>query len=187
MNDYPQRKLNRLKDYDYSLEGAYFVTICVKNMREVLGKIVNKQPVLSEYGLVIVREIEYISKIRKECVVEKYVVMPNHIHMIVHIVGDDGNRPVVLRWACPAQTDDCSGKLRTDCENKRADCHPPLRKSVSNMVQGFKGAVTRQIGYSIWQRSYYDHIIRNEDEYRKIWEYIDANPTNWGEDEYYAL
>ena len=158
MNDYPQRKPNRLKDYDYSLEGAYFVTICVKNMREILGKIVNEQLVLSEYGLVIEREIECISRIRKECFVEKFVVMPNHIHMILHIVGDDGNRPARIRG-----------------------------NSVSNMVQGFKGAVTRQIGYSIWQRSYYDRIIRNDDEYQKIWEYIDTNPANWNEDEYYAL
>jgi len=93
--------------------------------------------------------------------------MPNHIHILVCIVGDDGNRPA-------------------NVADQRADCHPPLQKSIPNMVQGFKGAVTRRIGFSIWQRSYYDHIIRNEKEYQKIWKYIDDNPLKWELDEYYV-
>ena len=109
MNELPKRKPNRLKDYDYSQNGAYFVTICVKNKHEMFGEIINGQPVLNKYGLVVKQEIENISAIRKECVVEKFVVMPNHIHLIVQIiVGDDGNRPVDLpanrnRPVCPAE------------------------------------------------------------------------------------
>jgi len=155
------RKPNRLKDYDYSQNGAYFVTICTKDRHEMLGKVINGQLALNEYGLIVKREIENISTIRKECTVEKFIVMPNHIHLIVQIVavGDDGNRPA----------------------GHRADFHQPLRrKTVSNMIQGLKGAITRQIGSSIWQRSYHDHIIRNEAEYQQIWDYIDKNPLGSG-------
>jgi len=167
------RKNMRLTGYDYSQNGAYFVTICVKDGHEMLGKIKNGQSVLNEYGLVVKKEIENIPTIRKECMIEKYVIMPNHLHLIVRIthVGDDGNRP---------------DAPRADCAVPRADYHPPLRKSIPNMVQGLKGAVTRKIGFSFWQRSYHDHIIRNEADYLRIWQYIDENPAKWEEDRYYC-
>ena len=167
-NELPKRKPSRLQNYDYSQNGAYFITVCTKDRHEMFGKILNEQSVLNEYGFIVKREIENISKIRKECVVEKFVVMPNHVHLIVKIaVGGDGNRPV---------------EPQADCVKQRADCHPPLRKSVSNMVQGLKGAVTRQIGFSLWQRSFHDHIIRNETDYDRIAEYIENNPVNWERD-----
>ena len=172
MKDLPVRKSIRLKEYDYSQEGCYFITICVKNGHEMLGEIVNHQLILSEHGSIVKREIDSIYEIRKECAVKKFVIMPNHIHLIVQIVGDDGNRPV---------------SPHTDGVNHRADCHPPLRKSVPNMVQGLKGAVTRQIGFSLWQRSYHDHIIRNREDYQRIWQYIDENPIKWVEDRYYGI
>ena len=167
MKEFPVRKPNRLIGYDYSQNGAYFVTLCVKDRHEMFGQIINGQQLLSKYGFIVKREIENIATIRRECVVKQYVVMPNHIHLIVQIVGDDGNRP--------------AGQ-RADWENPRADCHPPLRRSVSNMVQGLKGAVTRQIGFSLWQRSFHDHIIRNEQDYMRIVEYIENNPLNWEKD-----
>ena len=171
MKELPVRKSIRLKGYDYSIAGSYFITICIEDGHEMLGKIVNGQAILSEYGMVVKQEIENISDIRKECVVENYVIMPNHVHMIVQIVGDDGNRP-----AEPHMND----------ANTRADYHPPLRKSLSNMVQGLKGAVTRQIGFSLWQRSFHDRILRNEEEYQIRWQYIGNNPAKWAEDEYFV-
>jgi len=166
MKNLPTRKPNRLKGYDYSGAGYYFITICVKDRHEMLGNVIDGQTILNEYGHAVKREIENISAIRRECIVENSVIMPNHIHLIVRIaiVGDDGNRPA----------------------NPRADRHPPLqRKSISNMVQGFKGAVTRQIGFSLWQRSFHDHIIRNEADFSRIWQYIDENPARWHEDCFY--
>jgi REP element-mobilizing transposase RayT len=167
VKELPVRKSPRLKGYDYSEAGYYFITICTKNRYEMLGRIKNEQIVLSDYGVAVKREIENISAIRKECIIEKFVVMPNHIHLIVQIVGDDGNRPVV------------PDKTQADCSHSRADCHPPLRKSVSSMVQGLKGAVSRQIGFSLWQRSFHDHIVRDEKSYRKIYEYIENNLMQW--------
>jgi len=130
MKELPVRKKNRLSGYDYSNAAYYFITICVKDKHEMLGEIINGQMILNEYDSVAEKEIENISEIRTECIVKNFIIMPNHIHLIVQIVGDDGNRPA------------------KDYTEKRADCHPPLQKSVSNMVQGFKGAFTRQIGYS---------------------------------------
>jgi REP element-mobilizing transposase RayT len=195
MSELPVRKPNRMKGYDYSQNGMYFLTLCIKDRHEMLGKINNGQLELNEYGRVVKQEIENVFKIRKECVIEKYVIMPNHIHLIVQItVGDDGNRPVndgnrpatdgnrpAVSWADCHHAGGLPSAPTADCM-MRADCHPPLRRSVSNMVQGLKGAVTRQIGFSLWQRSFHDHIIRNDQDYARIVEYIDNNPANWEQD-----
>jgi len=180
MNEKPTRKKNRLDGHDYSQAGAYFVTICVKDRHELLGEIVGDgqvhpvQSKLSDIGRLVEREINRVQSIRKECSVDTFVIMPNHIHLIVRItvvdVGDDCHRPEDTRNTQIAS---------------RADCHPPLRKSLPNMVQGLKGAVTRQLGFSIWQRAYHDHIIRSQNDYARIAEYIDNNPACWTEDMYY--
>ena len=172
------RKSIRLKHYDYAQAGCYFVTICAKDKHELFGRVVKGQLLLSEFGHVVKREIETIPQIRNECAIEKFVIMPNHIHLIVRIVGDDGNRPADDRSSFANHQADCDSA-------QRADCHPPLRRSLSNMVQGFKGAVTRKIGFSLWQRSFHDHIIRSEADYWRIWQYIDENPRKWTEDCYF--
>jgi REP element-mobilizing transposase RayT len=196
MNNCPTRKPNRLRHYDYSRNGAYFVTVCVKDGRELLGRIVGddgnrpvytesgiavgddgNRPVyieLSKYGKIVETEIKNIPLIRKEIRIDHYVIMPNHVHMIACITRDEGNRPAYTEPGGIAVGDDGNRP-----ENQRADCHPPLRKSIPNMVQGFKGAVTRRIGFSIWQRSYNDHIIRNEEDYNRVAEYIGNNPRTW--------
>jgi len=174
MNEKPTRKKNRLGGYDYSQEGAYFITVCVKDRAELFGEVIDGNMMLNDVGRVIECEISKVQSIRKECCVDIYAIMPNHMHLIVRItpvvVGDDGNRPV---------------KMLTTHHIQRADCHPPLQKSLSNMVQGLKGAVSRQLGFSPWQRSYHDHIIRNHSEYIKIATYIKNNPAQWTDDEYY--
>ena len=87
---------------------------------------------------------------------QKYVIMPNHIHMLIHVESENG--PM---WAsAPTQ-------------------------SISNRIRSFKTLVSKQLGVSIWQRSYYDHVIRNEQDYLRIWQYLDDNPAKWAEDEYY--
>ena len=89
--------------------------------------------------------------------VTKYVVMPNHIHMII-IIRDTINY---------------SGRTQ-------------FAPTVSRVVKQFKGSVTKKIGHSIWQRSFHDHIIRDENDYLRIWKYIDENPSNWMDDCYYS-
>ena len=140
----PDRKRLRLKEYDYSQNGYYFLTICTKDRRPVLSKIVfdSRQEAsvqLSAYGTAAEVFIKTFPGI------DKYVIMPNHIHMIIHKTNG---------------------------------------KSLFSDVRSFKGLVSKAVGNSIWQDSYYEHIIRNEKDYQEKWRYIDENPLKWAEDEY---
>ncbi len=151
--DRPKRKQNRLKEYDYGQAGKYFVTICTKNKAKILCDVVGGDAhiapyvVLTQYGKTVEKYL------RSEPRIEKYVIMPNHIHLIVHLDG--------TMWASSPTT-------------------------VSNIVRSFKVLVTKEVGTSLFQRSYHDHIIRDERDYREIWDYIEDNPRKWAEDRYYS-
>ena len=160
--DLPSRKPNRLKGHGYSSAGYYFITICVKDGHEVLGNIdvgaaICRPPIkLSDIGLIAEKSINNISKIYPHILIDKYVIMPNHVHMILHVTAIGGGRQV----AAPTV--------------------------VQTVVGNMKRYVSMQIGFSPWQKSFHDHIIRNETEYRKIWQYIDQNPQRWADDCYYT-
>ena len=152
-----QRKRLRLAGYDYSSAGWYFVTICTKEKEYLLGTVVGAdvligpQVQLSEFGQAVEEVIASMPSI------DKYVIMPNHVHMMLKI-EPDGNGP--MGTSAPTG-------------------------SLPNIVRYFKRSVTKFCGKNIWQRSYHDHIIRNEEEYLKIWNYTDGNPAKWTEDCYY--
>jgi len=153
----PTRKDIRLNDYDYSTAGYYFITLCVKNKQEMLGEIVGTncvRPHFSEYGIIVEKEILVLSNTYDAVAVDKYIVMPNHIHMIIVIKSDNNGRTQFV-------------------------------PTISRIIKQFKGSITKQIGFSLWQPRFYDRIIRNEAEYQRIWQYIDENPTRWTEDDYY--
>ena len=158
MEEFRQRKDIRLKNYNYSSAGRYFITICVKDKHEMLGKIVGAncvRPCLSEIGNIVECEILKLSKIYEAVSVDKYVIMPNHIHMILVI-------------------------------NNNIHGRTQFAPTISQIIKQFKGSITKQIGYSIWQKSFHDHIIRNEAEYQKIRKYIETNPLKWEEDIYFV-
>ena len=154
--DLPKRKSNRLENYDYNSAGAYFITVCTKNRQNLLCDIVGEglcalpSIKLFPIGLVIKESIEYINKKYIGVSINKYVIMPNHIHLLV--------------------------RIKTETGGHRA---PPLQSIIGN----FKSYTTHKYGGVLWQRSFYDHIVRNENEYNKIWEYIDQNPLKWENDE----
>ncbi len=157
MNDLPKRKPIRLKDYDYSTLGAYFITICVKDRKQILSKIIvgddaHIVPInqLTNIGQVCDKYINNINTIYENVSVDKYVIMPNHIHLIISLYG-------TMRASSPT-------------------------KNIENIIRSFKTMVTKEIGKAIWQRSYNDHIIRDEKDYQKIWEYIDTNVLRWEKD-----
>jgi REP element-mobilizing transposase RayT len=146
----PKRKQNRLQNYDYSGDGYYFITICTQNHAQILCEIVGDDAhiVPTPFGIITEKYIKSIVGI------DKYVIMPNHIHLIIKI--DNGTM-----WASsPTQ-------------------------SISQLIKSFKILVTKEIGKPIFQRSFHDHVIRNENDYLKIWNYIDENPAKWQEDQYY--
>jgi len=157
-NELPVRKSIRLKDYDYSTAGYYFVTVCVKDKHEMLGKTVGTncvRPHLSEYGIIREKEISVLANAYDTVTIDKHIVMPNHIHMIIVIAQDNGGRTQFV-------------------------------PTISRIIKQFKGSITKQIGFSLWQPRFHDRIIRDEAEYQRIWQYIDENPARWAEDDYYT-
>ena len=145
--EHPERKPNRLSEYDYSTGGAYFVTICTQDRKKILSTIVGDDAhiVPTPYGEVVEKYIRNVPEI------EKYVIMPDHIHMIVRL--DNGSM-----WASTPTNPN---------------------KNVSNIVRSLKILTTKEIGCSIFQRSYYDHVIRNRQDYDETWQYIENNPRKW--------
>ncbi|MCL2861653.1 MAG: transposase [Firmicutes bacterium] len=160
----PKRKYNRLFDYDYSQEGAYFVTICTLGKKHLLGEVITNVGAafcrphikLSKTGEIVKREIQKLSSVYDEIKVDKYVIMPNHIHLLI------SNREM---W--------CG----------RQNAAPTL----SRIIGQFKRVVAMKSEKQIWQKSFHDHIVRDEKDYFKIWEYIDTNCDKWNEDVYNNL
>ena len=153
--DLPKRKNIRLNDYNYSSNGAYFITICTKNKENLLWKNVGANCVrpldqlpLSKIGIVIENEIYKLNTVYENIKVDKYQIMPNHIHLIIFIYEDS------------------NGQTQFAPTNSR-------------IIKQFKGSITKQIGFSIWQKSFYDRIIRNENEYQSVWNYIHNNPLKY--------
>ena len=171
----PKRKPIRLPDYDYSSPGAYFVTICSHGRPCILSRLTvgadalgGPQLQLTETGKVVEQYILSADRMTGFHV-DKYVLMPNHIHMIVRIDnGPPGKIP-------PA------GEAAAQRPNGAGSSAP----ASSDAVGALKRLVNRRLGHDIWQRSFHEHVIRNENEYREVWEYIDANPARWAEDRYY--
>ncbi len=143
--------------YDYASDGMYFITICTSGMKCILGQIETVQdlpiPVLSEQGAVVEKAILMIPRHYSGISVENYVVMPNHVHLMLDFHADSGRMV-----------------------------------SAPTVVGSLKRYVSGQLGVSIWQKGYYDHVIRNETDYMYHMQYIDENPKKWamGKDEYYS-
>ena len=192
------RRSIRLKGYDYTQPGAYFITLVTYQRNEIFGEVVDDEMKLSTLGHIVYDEWMRSIQIRKEIRLyeDEFVVMPNHIHAIVWmvnpIVGADGVRPSdppsnKIITANPNQTlvVRSRGEIGVIGEGAR---RAPLRgMSLGAFIAGFKSTVTsrarRELNMTgIWQRNYYEHIIRNETEFKHIWDYIDDNPRKWQED-----
>ena len=156
------RKPIRLENFDYSQNGAYFVTVCTKDRRKVLSNIVGEGfplPKLLPYGKIVDDVIKEIPQ-KYNCVeIDKYIIMPDHVHLLISITEIGG----------------------------RGDPSP----TIETVMGWFKYKATKKInqatgnvGEKVFQRSFFDHIIRNENDYREIWEYIENNPANWKKDKF---
>ena len=157
-----KRKPNRLKGFDYSTNGAYFVTICTKDKKCILGEIVGDGVLdvprihLSVYGNIVNNRIIEMNNTYENINVEKYAILPNHMHLLIHVNNN--------------------GTSRTPS---------PTNAAIPSFVSTLKRLTNKQIGENIWQRSYHDHIIRDEKDYLNIWEYINSNALKWQDDKYY--
>ena len=169
-NELPKRKRNRLKYFDYSSCGAYFITICTNNRECTLSNIVgaiHESPVieLTEYGKIVDRAINTMST-RFNIAIDTYVIMPNHIHLLMVIENKDEKR-----------------SIRESTLQKRS----VISKAIGFMKMNASRIIHNQHGNAkVWQRSFHDHIIRNRQEYEKIYKYIYENPISWKYDCFYV-
>ena len=162
--DLPKRKTMRLKAYDYSANGAYFITICTANRRHLFGEIV--EAALSgrpnSPNAMLEKWLHEVANKYMNAQIDKYIIMPNHLHAIILLSGDHAGSPLpeIVGW------------FKTMTTNE--------------YINGVKKGLYEPFEKRIWQRSFYDHIIRDEDDYLRIWQYIDENPAKWIEDKYYS-
>ena len=160
----PERKNIRLQNFDYNLNGKYFITICVKERKKLLSKIFAaehafEQPkiILYEKGEIANKYITQMNDFYGEISIEKYTIMPDHIHLILCVQNGQSGTPA------PAN---------------RSKKHA-ANSAVSRFVSTFKRFCNKEYGENIWQSRYYDHVIRNDADYNEVLEYIENNPINW--------
>jgi len=269
------RRSIRQKGYDYAQEGIYFITICVQDRLCLFGRVENGEMVLNEFGNVAQNELLITTKIRSNVQLDAFVVMPNHVHVIIHITHsidpsdatcrgelhspinetdecnspnnetgelhspinetdecnspinetdelhspnnetdecnspinetDELNSPINETGECNSpinetgecnspinETGECNSPINENVDNTRGECNSPLRgpsQTVGAIVRGYKSAVTKQLktlGFSgkLWQRNYYEIIIRTPESYENISNYIENNPANWKKDKF---
>lgn len=187
------RKSIRLKGYDYSQAGLYFITICVQDRKSLFGKIAGGDNVgVEDFQPLHHHQPEMIlndaGKIADECwleipkhfpnaVLHEHIVMPNHVHGIVELKQNDDTNVGVENFHPPQQS----------YESSRNEFQKMIPRSIGSIVKGFKIGVTKWFRNNtdienVWQRNYYEHIIRDEKSYQRISEYIINNPKNWRED-----
>ena len=168
----PERKRTRMKYFDFGRNGAYFITICTQDRKQILSSIIKNSdrtnvgeglslPLLTDYGKILEHNIKLINEKYENVMITQYVIMPNHIHMILTIMNEYGREN-------PSPT-------------------------VSTVVGWLKYQTTKEINSTckcidrkIFQRSFHDHIIRNSDDYDKISKYIYENPLIWEKDCFYS-
>jgi REP element-mobilizing transposase RayT len=162
------RQSIRLNEYNYANPNWYYVTICTKDKKCVFGKVRNGKLVLNKFGILAKDEWIRTKEIRQNIDLDYYIIMPNHIHGII-IIESRG----VMHYA-------------TTNEFKSPS------QTLGSIIRGFKSTVTKRInrmrsthGNPIWQRNYYDHIIRNEQDLFRIRKYIQLNPLKWEIDEHF--
>ena len=179
----PRRKSLRWRGFDYSRSGAYFITICTENRRQILSRIIPDSEIdkksniqqsvgigvlddppnveLLPYGIIANKYIKQLNEFYDMIDVDKYVIMPNHIHILLVLKPNE------------------SGSSRTPI--------PTAQNSVvSRLVSTFKRFCNKEYGENIWQSHFHDHIIRNQDDYDEIAKYIRDNPKRWIYDELYV-
>ncbi len=162
------RKTTRLPGYDYSAPGAYFLTICTQGRKCLLSRIVGTGVLdgplveLTPHGEVAEKYLRQLDAFYEDLCVESYVIMPNHIHLLL-VIKESSSGP--------------SGTpVPTSVQNS----------TVSRFLSTFKRFCNKEYGQNIWQYRSYDHVIRSEEDLRTVREYIAHNPSQWREDELYS-
>jgi REP element-mobilizing transposase RayT len=169
------RRSIRLKEYDYTNPNWYYLTICTHDKKNLFGEVINSKMILNDYGKIVDDEWLKTKELRKNIDLDEYVIMPNHFHGILIIERGDTARCVP-----------------TTSVNENRKFGEMQSGSLSAIIRAFKSVVTKKInelrsasGKEVWQKGFYEHIIRNENDLYNIRKYIELNPLKWEIDEYY--
>lgn len=205
------RRSIRLQGYDYSQEGLYFITLCCQDRAHLFGEIEDGEMILNNYGEIAQQAWQNTTDIRNNVALHEFVVMPNHFHGILEIKFQKGNNEPG-KFQSPSQTVGAiirgykiatikkikdfilnRGELESDSERAgELDSSP---KSTGELqfaptvapTNAPTAAKIKALDFKIWQRNYYEHIIRNEESYERISSYIRDNPKRWNEDKFYGI
>ncbi len=184
------RRTIRLPDFDYASEGAYFVTICAYQRECVFGDVVGDAMQLNAAGKIVQEEWLQTGSKRPYVVLDEFVVMPNHFHAILFIMKSDDEAARGIRVGARRAIEPRNQRDANVGAQRAAPLQPHVTaRSLGAIVRGFKSAATKRIneqrgtpGVPIWQRNYYEHVIRNELSLNDIRSYIQTNPARWAED-----
>ena len=187
MNERPVRKSTRLKCYDYTQNGAYFVTVCVQEKRCMLGDAAG----INGAGRMVERWLHEIENRFPGIALDYYAVMPNHLHMILFLPGDAGGHtgpPLRHNQNRTVGAALCGGP---DNMSSLAPSLPMVMDwfktmSTNEYIRGVKAGDYPRFEKRLWQRNYYEHVIRCETELYEVQKYIEENPLKWREDELYT-
>ena len=189
--DFHHRRSIRLKEFDYSLPGAFFVTICTHQREHLFGEIVNEVMVLNGFGRISREEWQKTALIRSEIELGEFVIMPNHFHGIIWIV--DGRGTARCRGTARRAPTGVLGETSADFTPTYEQFGKSVVGSIPTIVRAFKSAVSRRInlargtpGRPVWQRNYWEHIIRDEQDLHNAQAYILNNPAQWESDELHS-
>jgi putative transposase len=187
------RRSIRLKDYDYSKAGLYFITICVQGRKCLYGKIINDEMILNDAGKMTDGWWQKIPEKFPDILLDEYVIMPNHFHAIVENTGPN-------LYVHPNDIVGADPRVRPDdgqTDGQTQGSAPTGSTHLHSIIQWFKPMTTNEyirnvknngwepFDKKVWQRNYYEHIIRNEKEYLLIQNYIQNNPRRWNQDKFY--
>ena len=182
----------RLKNWDYSTPGIYFITICAVYHNKFFGKIINDQMELSNKGIIVKEELLKTFVIRKNIKLHEYVIMPNHVHLLMEIKKQNNNNQLnnCRDVACYVST--TKNNISTDqkriSKGSNFSIISPKENTISSIMRSFKSAVTKQINpkttFFAWQPRFHDEIIKDKNRFFMIKQYIKNNPKNWEKDEY---
>ncbi len=193
--DIHHRRSIRITAYDYSQSGSYYITICLQDYLCLFGEIKNGAMILNDAGKMVQSQYLLLPQRFENIALDEYIIMPNHFHGIIALTAAAVGAPLV--GALNNQTTQpATGQPReiapTVCrcgrsQNTVGDIIGAFKSIVTNeYIKGVKTKKWRRFNKKLWQRNYYEHIIRNEKSYRQISEYIQTNPFKWRDDKYYG-
>ena len=164
----PVRKRMRMSCWDYSNVGCYFLTLCSKDRKPMFSCIVGRgildapEVQLTSYGKCIYDALSYLSENNEAFELHNWVIMPNHVHILVSITNEQ------------------------ECLDGASGMPRPTNARIPKFISSLKRYTNKQTGVDLWQVSYYDHIIRDDEDFLRRWQYIDNNPSVWLDDDYYV-